>query len=629
MCGIVGCNGAIENINLMPALDRIAHRGPDDSGVYESLKDGVRLGHRRLSIIDLSTAGRQPMADPSGQVVLTYNGEIYNYKELRRDLERRGYRFRGHSDTEVLLALYMLEGEELLGRLNGIFAFAIWDNRKRTLFLARDALGVKPLYWATVKGAFLFSSEIKSLIELEPTLSELDVEAIDRYLTFLWCPGSGTPLKSVRKLEPGNAIIVREGTVVRCWQWYNLPTGRAQQTLDSGSSAIEGVLEHLRDAVNRQMVADVPVGAFLSGGLDSSAIVSLAAQDHPDLRCFTIDVKGGQDDGHVDDLPYARKVARKLGVRLDVVTVGAGQFAQDLERMIIQLDEPLADPAPLNVLYISELARREGITVLLSGAGGDDLFTGYRRHRALRFDNLWGWAPLEIRRLLSGIAPLMDSRKSWTRRVSKILSGIELEGNDRLINYFRWAKEDLLRSLYTPEFKRQLGASRAAEPLLEFLRNMPRDIDPLELMLALEQRFFLSDHNLLYTDKMSMAAGVEVRVPFLDLDLVKFAATIPVSYKQRYSTGKWVLKKAMEPYLPKDIIYRPKTGFGAPIRRWVRHDLRELVGDILSEQSLLNRGLFEPASVRRLIKDNEEGRVDGSYTILSLLCIELWCRSFT
>ncbi len=628
MCGIVGFSGLFDLAALGRANDYIAHRGPDDSGIFSDETAAVGLGHRRLSILDLSPLGHQPMASADGAVVLVFNGEIYNFRELRRELEGKGAVFRGHSDTEVLLNLYLAEGEAMLPRLNGIFAFALWDRRQQSMLLARDALGVKPLYYAALDGRFAFASELKALVHLLPDAGALDAAALRRYLTFLWCPGDGTPLTAVRKLLPGEAMVVRYGRIARRWIWYQLPVFHGVTPGLDEQGAVDGTLMHLREAVRRQMVADVPVGAFLSGGLDSSAIVALARDQNPDIRCFTIEAAGGQEAGATDDLPYARRVARHLGVPLDVVRIDAGRMASDLERVVSQLDEPLADPAPLNVLYISQLAREQGMKVLLSGAGGDDLFSGYRRHRALLAERWWAWLPRGLRLGLATASSGMDQRLAWGRRLGKLFNGAGLDGDARLVNYFRWAGEVDLAALYSADFRAALGDEPAAEPMLAFLRPLPARVSRLERMLALEQRFFLADHNLIYTDKMSMAVGVEVRVPFLDLDLVEFAARIPGGLKQRGRVGKWVLKKAMEPYLPREVIYRPKSGFGAPLRRWMRHELRELLGDLLSADSLKRRGLFEPAAVQRLIADNDAGRVDASYTLLSLLCIEIWCRTY-
>jgi asparagine synthase (glutamine-hydrolysing) len=606
----------------------LAHRGPDDAGEYLDAATRLMLGHRRLSIIDLSPAGRQPMLSDDGNFVISYNGEIYNYRELRAGLVAAGASFRGDSDTEVLLRLYQSEGVAMLQRLNGIFAFALYDRRAGELLLVRDALGVKPLYYAAGDDGICFASEIKGLLAWTGSGGTLDPASIHRYLTYLWCPGDGTPLAGVRKLEPGEAIRVRGGRIVERWAWYSLPAIRGPGSQAAPADPVAEVRETLRRAVHRQLVADVPVGAFLSGGLDSSAVVAFARERVPDLRCFTIKQTGGVDAGEASDLPYARRVASHLGVRLDVVSIDAGRMASDLEAMVWQLDEPLADPAPLNVLYISRLAREVGIKVLLSGAGGDDLFTGYRRHVAQRFERWWAWLPTSVRQGLDGATRRFDVRSAWGRRLSRLFAEAGASGDRRVVAYFAWARRDDLMALYSPWMLKAVADVDAAQPMLDFLSRAHPARTGLDRMLSLEQRFFLADHNLIYTDKMSMAAGVEVRVPFLDPEMVELASRIPDRMKQRGPVGKWVLKQAMEPYLPREVIHRPKTGFGAPLRRWMRHELRELLGDVLSESSLRRRGLFDPAAVRRLIEDNDAGRRDAAYTLLSLLCVEIWCRRF-
>lgn len=638
MCGLAGVSCAsyrkLDGSVLREALAALQHRGPDDSGVFEDPIRGIGLVHARLSILELSPLGHQPMASEDGRVVLVFNGEIYNFRELRAELEAWGHAFRGHSDTEVLLHLYLAHrtrGDDLaatLRRLNGIFAFALWDADRGALLLARDALGVKPLYYNESQAGVAFASEIKALQPLMPELGELDAAALHRYLSFLWCPGEGTPVRKVKKLGPGELAWVRDGAIEEHATWYRLPAFRPIRDRLGEPEAVRGAVQHLRQAVHRQMVADVPVGAFLSGGLDSSSVVAFARELNPGIHCFTIEATGGTEDGMTDDLPFARRVAEHLKVPLEVVRIDASRMAQDLEGMVAQLDEPLADPAPLNVLYISRLARESGIKVLLSGVGGDDLFTGYRRHRAVAAERYWNWLPAAARLGLERLGSGLDQRGAWGRRLRKLFNGASLDGDARLVNYFAWSRSEDLLALYTPGFRAALGEAEAATPMLEFLSELPAGLSTLERMLALEQRFFLADHNLTYTDKMSMAAGVEVRVPFLDLDLVEYAQRIPMRYKQRGGEGKWVLKKAMEPYLPRDVIYRPKSGFGAPLRRWMRVELRELLGDVLGEASLRRRGLFEPTAVQRLIAANDAGRLDASYTLLSLLCIELWCRRF-
>ncbi|MAT10378.1 MAG: asparagine synthase (glutamine-hydrolyzing) [Rhodopirellula sp.] len=670
MCGIAGYfavpSYSVSEDNLSKAISLLSHRGPDDSGLYQDVNSGVGLAHTRLSILDLSVHGHQPMKSENDGVILVFNGEIYNFLELREELKEKGHIFRSNSDTEVLLQLYLSNRNSenlvdgMLRKLNGIFAFAIWDFDKKILLLARDALGVKPLYYSESYRGLFFGSELKALIPLmdgnlkEPTakpsngkydleeLGVLNFAAIDSYLSFLWCPGKGTPLNSIKKLEPGQYLMVKEGKVAEQFTWYRLPVFRkktaevkesTEEVIPSmikltRAEAICGTTKHLSQAVHRQMVADVPVGAFLSGGLDSSSILAFARELNPDIRCFTIDAVGTEDEGFVDDLPYARRVAKHFDVPLDIVKVDAFRMAEDLPAMVSQMDEPLADPAPLNVYYISRLARENGIKVLLSGAGGDDLFTGYRRHWAITFENYWTWLPKSVRAGLEGLTSGLDQHRPIFRRLRKLFSGASLDGDARLVKYFRWVDRQDLMKLYSKEFIVALANDRAEDSLMGFLADLPPKISRLDKILSLEQRFFLADHNLTYTDKMSMAAGVEVRVPFLDLDLVEFASTIPDCFKQRGNEGKWVLKKTMEPYLPKEIIYRSKSGFGAPLRRWIRLELRDLLADLLSEQSLRARGLFDPLAVGKLIEANDKGQTDASYTLLSLMCIELWCRAF-
>ena len=606
----------------------LAHRGPDDSGVYVEEDSGLALAHTRLAILDLSSAGHQPMKDATGRFTIVYNGEIYNFKELREELKAAGIHFRSRSDTEVLLELFARQGDRALPRLNGIFAFAVWDKIEKSLFLARDAMGVKPLYYTEKAWGFAFASELKVLVPLLMTRT-LDPLSIHRYLTFLWCPGDGTPLREIRKLQPGEALVVQNSRIIRRWAWYELPARRAFVSNPlSGEKAIGAVTEGLRSAVHRQLVSDVPVGAFLSGGLDSSSVVAFAREKATGMRCFTMEVKDEQDAGFADDLPYARRVSKYLGVDLNIVTVDSANMARDLEKIVRLLGEPVADPAPLNVLYISRLACESGIKVLLSGTGGDDLFSGYRRHIALKYESIWSWLPKSVTLIFREALQKLESHSSFARRIRRLTEIALLDHQNRMSGYFSWMPEDILKSLYSTDFLRQLGNEPADGPMIEFLNGVCNRIDILDRMLALEQRFFLADHNLMYTDMMSMAVGVETRVPFLDLELVEIAFRIPANLKLKGLTTKWVLKKAMAPYLPKEVIYRSKTGFGVPLRRWLRQDLRNLVRHLLSPEVLSQRGLFNPEAVNRLVADDMAGRIDASYTILSLIMIELWCRVF-
>jgi asparagine synthase (glutamine-hydrolysing) len=444
-------------------------------------------------------------------------------------------------------------------------------------------------------------------------------------------------LKNVRKLPPGSAMIVRSGGIVREWTHYDQPYGRAPLAGTERDLAHE-LRERVQEAVDRQMISDVPVGAFLSGGLDSSAVVAMMKKARPDYRprCYTIGFRGeAAEEGAPADLPYARRVAEHLDVDLCEIIVESSAI-ENLERMLWHLDEPQADPAPINAMLIAERARAENIPVLLSGAGGDDIFSGYRRHQALMLERTWGWLPQAMRAGIAGPARWLawngslPSVMKWhpARRAAKAFVYADMARDERLVSYFWWSGEAMRRALYTRDLGGRLEDVDTAAPLLDSLARIPKERDPLNRMLYLETRHFLADHNLNYTDKMGMASGIEVRVPLLDPDLVDFATRVPSAFKQRGRVGKSIFKRAMEADLPHDVIYRPKTGFGAPLRRWLQAELRDRVEDTLSSTALRNRGLFDPVAVRRLIQQDREGRVDGGYTIFSLMCIELWCRMF-
>jgi asparagine synthase (glutamine-hydrolysing) len=630
MCGIGGFSGRFK-FELLTAMNTaMVHRGPDDGGVLNLPDQQVGLCHRRLSIIDLSPLGHQPMWDVSRRVAIVFNGEIYNFRELRIDLEKRGFSFASHSDTEVLLNLYLAEGEGMLARLNGMFAFAIWDQEKRQLFVARDGFGVKPFYYSETTSGFVFASEMKALLQ-EPTIPRaIDAQAVLNYITYQWCPAPRTMLSSVKKLLPGFAMIVEEGRVTRQWQFYDLPYYGSKCML-SPEAAADELRTRLAEAVRRQMVADVPVGAFLSGGLDSSAVAYFAREHAKDgqLDCFTIAFKDDawRKEGMAEDLPYAQLVAKHLGVNLHIVNVGS-EMAEEFARMVFHLDEPQADPAALNVLFISRMAREQGIKVLLSGAGGDDILSGYRRHQALWFEKYWTWLPqsslTEIKRLtqsFKGSGPV-------GRRLSKLFAYADADELERLVSYFNWVDPVTRNTLLSPWMRAELMGGVGVNPLLETASRLPPEMPSLDKMLYLEGKYFLADHNLNYTDKMAMAASLEVRVPFLDNDLVAFATSLPAHYKQHRTQGKWLFKKAMEPLLPHDVIYRPKTGFGVPVRHWLKNELRPMVNALLSDDVIRRRGLFDAAGVRDLVNNDRLGRSDGSYTVLALMCVELWCQTF-
>ena len=657
MCGIAGFQGVFFECLLDRMGSVLAHRGPDGDGcvLLGSTTSPVRVGlaHRRLAIIDRSEDGRQPMTvqcEQCGsrsldQMALTYNGELYNHLCLRAELVSKGHVFHSRTDSEVLLHLYAELGMDMLPRLNGIFAFGITDGRERgrppgvergDLLLARDPFGVKPLYYAETQDGVLFGSEIKALAQCRSLDRQLDPVALHNHLAYLWTPAPATLLAGIKKLEPGCAMIVRGGAIHHHWRFYQIPYDGTRDTRSRGELVEE--LDALIDqAVRRQLIADVKVGAFLSGGLDSSAVVAMmrrAGNAYP-AQCYCIGFESDPSvEGTPADRPYAKRVAAELNVPMLGIDVSP-DIIEHLDEMLYHLDEPQADPAPLNVLVIARHARADGIPVLLSGVGGDDIFSGYRRHYALRLERFWSWLPQAARIVIGRTARVMANGRTplsqhahAVRRLVKAFSYADRSADERLSTYFWWSTDALRRALYAPALAEATGGVETAAPMLESLSRIPLERDPLNRMLFLEAEHFLADHNLNYTDKMGMAAGVEVRVPLLDLDLVGFAARLPTEMKQDGPVGKAIFKEAMNRHLPHAVVYRAKTGFGAPLRRWLHVELRDRLEDALSVRSLRERGWFNPRTVRALIDLDRSGRIDASYTIFALLCIELWSRQF-
>ena len=629
MCGIAGFVGGFEETLLSDMSSAISHRGPDDDGMFTNASGRVGLAHRRLAIIDPSPAGHQPMRDKGLGLVLIYNGELYNFRELRSELQEKGEQFTTETDTEVVLAAYRYWGREFLSKLSGIFAFALWDGRTNELLLARDPLGVKPLYYGYTPRGFLFAGELKALLHASDLDRAIDLSAVDSYLHFLWSPGKRTMLKSVRKLEPGTAMIISDGEPADIWRYHALPFGRpisSASTIDTVDSA----REILEGAIKRQMVADVPVGAFLSGGLDSSIIVALARQhaQNSHLECFTIGFNDNASaEGMAEDERHANLVAKHLDVPLRTVRVGP-EIASLLPEMVYHLDEPQADPAAIHTLLISGLARDHGMKVLLSGAGGDDLFSGYRRHMALQAERYWAWLPQDFRATLQTAASYAPSRPASIRRIGKAFANAGAGKDERMAGYFSWLSPTLSRSLYSDTARADLQDDSPLQPLISALDELPEGTSQLDRMLYLDTRFFLADHNLNYTDKMAMARGVEVRVPLVDQSVVNMATGLDPSFKLRGTTTKWILRSIAKPLLPPAILSRKKVGFGAPMRDWIQGPLEPLISDLLSHESLQKRQLFDPGQVDRLRKLDSQGRIDGSYVIFAIACIELWCRSF-
>jgi asparagine synthase (glutamine-hydrolysing) len=626
VCGICGTVGRADRHELAAMSHTMAHRGPDGAGV--KVFDGAvpaGLGHRRLAIIDPSPAGAQPMSYRN-RWWITYNGELYNFRELRGELEGAGERFETACDTEVLLRMFVVHGPAMLEQLNGIFAFAIWDDRDKRLFLARDRLGVKPLYYTRGRDWLAFASELKALLPLLRA-PELEPTALADFLTFLWVPEPKTIFRGIAKLPSGHfAWADRDGLEIR--QWWDLRFEPQERPEGEWREEVQAVVEA---AVRRQMVSDVPLGSFLSGGVDSSAIV--AAMTSANERVSTWSIGFSEEDLEheivPDDLRYAREVGSLFGTAYHE-RILEPNVLELLPKVIWHLEEPIADPAAISTYLICREARRE-MPVMLSGMGGDEVFAGYPRHLAWRIARALATLPGPLLRALEYAAapiatPGSPGRLRGPRRnLWKFMRAAGLEPLDRYLSFSSYYAEPELRQLLVP------GVVEAAyDPLALHRSYLMNDHggDELSRILYLDAKTFLPCLNLAYTDKMGMAASVEVRVPLLDDDLVDLAAKIPSSLKLHGWRRKYILKRSQEGILPKEIIWRRKAGFGAPLRSWLVGDLAPLVEDLLSEQTVRSRGFFDPSVVARLDAANAAGTADNSLRLYALLTLELWCRTF-
>ncbi len=630
MCGILGViKGSISLENFNKAFYQSQHRGPDSSKTFED--DLVVLGNHRLKIQDLSSNGDLPMHDVNGRYVIIYNGEIYNHWDLRKDLEKKGATFRSKSDTETILLGYITYGQAILKKLKGIFAFVIYDKITNELFGARDQIGVKPFYYYLKEKNFAFSSEIKSLIYLDSFDSQLNYKSLTNYMNFLWSPGESTPFNFVSKLLPGEFFTVsaNDATTFKKAFYYDIPFNGSREFYND-ALWIDTIDKELERSIESQLLSDVPVGFFLSGGIDSSIIVAEARKNFSgsDLNCFTI--KGSDDlepEGFADDFKYAQEAAKHLGVKLHTVD-GSLSIVEDFDKMIWHLDEPQADIAPLYVYKVCETARAQGIKVLLSGAGGDDIFSGYRRHKALKYDKYLQYTPDFIFRILEKYLSNRDSNKPTIRRLNKLLKRNNDAVEDRLVGYFEWLPINENMNLFNKDIQHKIGDYNPDTYLYSLLNKVQEEDNLLNKMLYLELKTFLVDHNLNYTDKMGMACGVEVRVPFLDIDLINLSTKLPPDLKLRGNKTKYILRKIAERYLPESIINRSKTGFGGPVRKWVKNDLDKMISERLSNSNINKYQIFDHKTILKLIDDNKSGRIDGAYTILSIMAIQSWLDQF-
>jgi asparagine synthase (glutamine-hydrolysing) len=623
VCGIYGIlqlDGSPADRALMPAMGRVtAHRGPDDEGLHA---DGpCVIGMRRLSIIDLA-GGHQPLSNGDGTLWLVCNGEIYNFRELRQELLALGCRFKTASDSEVILHSYAQYGDEFVHRLNGMFAFALWDGVRRRLLVGRDRLGIKPLYIAQDGARLAFASEAKALLELPGLGRDLDPAAVASYLQLGYVPAPQSMFRGIRKLPPATLLVVEDGHVEQRRYW-RMPSD-VDRSLSEGEW-IERVRARMEQSVRMQMVSDVPLGAFLSGGVDSSGVVAFMARASADpIKTYSIGFEGSRADDFYNELPYARRVARlfstehrEIVVKPDVVSL--------LPRLLWHLDEPVSDTAFITTFLVSEFARRD-VTVILSGVGGDELFGGYRRYLGNHYQAQFERLPRWLRTLAAALGEKLPSdRHSPLLNTLRLAKGfLANAGQSFEARYGSYVQ------VFSPEARRRLLKLNGYERFdaIESAFRMAGSDDALNRMLAVDAETQLPDDLLMLTDKMSMATSLECRVPLLDHELVELAARMPEPIKIRGGRLKHAMKAALAGVLPPDILERKKRGFGTPMGAWLKADLKPLLARMLDEPTVQQRALFDYAQVRALVADHEANRIDGTDQLLSLMNLEIWSRIY-
>ena len=627
MCGIAGCYQQPDGQKLTDVMtDRIAHRGPDASGVWSHGDDrvSVQLGHRRLSIIDLSAAADQPLSKHG--LTLVYNGELYNFRELRAELARRGASFVTTSDTEVVLEAWRLWGADALRRFRGMFAFALADEATGELVLARDPLGIKPLYYLPRGDGLLFASELKALVAAVGPELRIEPGALVASMLYYWVPEQYCAIEGVRKLPAGSWARIRPDGRLHLGHYWRIAEV-AEQAAGDPAPDLGRVIE---DSVAAHLVADVPVSSFLSGGLDSSIVTVLAHRAAQEIDAYTITFRPEDQrlEAMPDDAIYARKVAAQYGVKLHEIEISP-DIVELLPRMVDALDEPIGDPAAINTLLMCEAARERGVKVILSGMGADELFGGYRKHRACLMASRYGRLPGPARagvRFAVDRTPVSVGGRGlrYARWAKRFLTFAELPEEPRFRRSYTLYDPDDLAGLLSPDLRGQVD--RVVDGHREIYTD--NDLhDEVNRMCLADARLFLPGLNLSYSDRSSMAASVEVRVPFVDPVVARAAFAIPGRDKIHNRQGKLALKRAAEPWLPKEIIYRPKASFSAPLRAWVRNDLREVINDVLVNGELTGAGMIQPTALNRLIEAERAGREDNAKQIWQLLSMELWYRN--
>ncbi len=625
MCGICGKifidpRAQVERGLVQHMTDALAHRGPDAEGFH--IRGAAGLGHRRLKIIDLAE-GKQPMYNEDASLVVVFNGEIYNYLMLRRELQAAGHHFKTNSDTEVLLHGYEQWGKDLLRRLRGMFAFALWDEPRQQLFLGRDQVGIKPLHYYWDGGQFLFASEIKAILQ-DPSVSrKIDAHALDDYLTYLYVPAPKTIFAGIRKLRPGHGLVVSARGLEEFEYWdldFSPQNGKPEAEL------AESIKEALRDSVSSQLMSEVPLGAFLSGGIDSSAVVGMMGQllDQP-VNTASI----GFTESAFDELPYARMVAQKYRTNAHEKIVQA-EAAQILDTLAWHFDEPFADSSMAPTYYVSQIAR-ERVTVCLSGDGGDENFAGYRRYRFDVFENhLRGFMPQMLRGPLFGMLGKIYPKADWLPqmfRAKTLFTNLSLSPERGYFHTMGWFNAAMKKQSYKATLRQELqGYDPFSAMQAHFART--EGWDPLSRIQYVDIKTYLVDDILTKVDRASMAHGLEVRVPLLDHLFMEHVARIPAEYKLRAGEGKYIFKQALCGIVPHEILYRPKMGFSIPLAQWLRRELKPVFEARVFGPDAITAQWLEPATVRRWWQQHQRGTRDYAYHLWAVLMLECWGRKF-
>jgi len=620
MCGITGIylkEGKVDSRLLKRMTDTLKNRGPDDEGYF--VKEKIGLGMRRLSIIDLET-GNQPMKNEDGSVWVIFNGEIYNFKEIREKLQEKNHKFVTKSDTEVLVHLYEEHGEDMVNHLNGMFAFAIWDERKKRLLLARDRLGIKPLYYYHDENRFVFASEIKSIIEDRTIKREVDLEALHYYIGYEYVPAPLTMYKGINKLEAGNMLII-EDNEIRSKQYWDVKF--KPQDKDE-NYFIEELIELLKDSIEKRLIADVPLGVFLSGGIDSSLLVALMSEVAKEkIKTFSIGFK----DQSYNELDEARLIAGKYKTDHHE-NVLEPNILELIDKMTSYLDEPYADTSAIPVFLISNMTRTN-IKVALSGDGGDELFAGYDRYLASKFDNIYSKLPAVVRDRILGASKVLRPRpqkKGMINITKRFLEGSSLPKRGQHIRwqyFLQRGEEHNLYSKYAIEHVKNLDNFRVID---KFYNRLETD-DRLAKEQYVDLKTYLADAMLVKIDRMSMANSLEVRVPYLDHRLVEFAFTIPSNLKMKGFTLKYILKKAAQKYLPKEILKKQKQGFSIPVKNWLKNEIKEYAKEILLGE---HKGLkyFDQEYIKTMLIEHTRQRRDHSHKLWAIMIFVLWHRKY-